>query len=354
MKRKLLFAAIISFFIAGLAAYGLCSSETTNLNLAKPSKGDRNWGQTINNNMDLLDAAYGFMATVPDDLPEVYIYNDTFNSTTGRTITLPKSVDSVNEYAVKITPTTRTDAIDDIYVTKTTTNFVVKCSAPNTTDTFCAAVYYIGDVTSYGGSIYRRWYVSPANTITDHANASTTGSIAWVAAQISTSPAIMELPGNKNYQIKNNLTIADNIQLFFQMGGIVDTDFSIRDSNYEWYQNGATSEYYLQASGGGNPNINMPSVAIENNAQMTDGSANSLAAGEWDWNDVNGLGYSTVYVRLSDSTDPDGKSADYVEAGYTLTINGSFSAGLYQVFSGDGAVLFTSGAVCEVYPEWWN
>jgi hypothetical protein len=38
----------------------------------------------------------------------------------------------------------------------------------------------------------------------------------------------------------------------------------------------------------------------------------------------------------------------------TLTINGPFSAGLYQVFSGDGTVSWGGGNVKEVYPEWWG
>lgn len=355
MKRKFLFAAIISFSIAilaGASAFG--SSETTNLNLTKPAKGDRSWGQTINNNMDLLDAAYGNYKSTADDLPEVYVFSDTFNSTTGTTIPLPNEVDAVTEYSVTVTPNTRAGAIGDIYVTKTTTNFVVKCSENNTTDTFAAVVYYIGDVSNYGGSIYRRWYVSPDSSITDHGNASTVGSLAWVAAQISTSPAVIEAPGNKTYQIKQDLTLADNIFYQPQPGAIIDTDFSIRDSNYEWYKNGATNEYYLQASGGGNPNINMPSIVIENDAQMTEGNAGSLAAGEWDWNDVNGLGYSTVYVRLSDSSDPDGKSADYVEAGYLFTINASFSPAEYQVFMPDACVLLGPGSTAKASPVWWG
>ena len=41
---------------------------------------------------------------------------------------------------------------------------------------------------------------------------------------------------------------------------------------------------------------------------------------------------------------------------YTLTINGPFDAGLYQVFSGfaAGDVAFSSGSVNEIYPEWWG
>jgi hypothetical protein len=39
----------------------------------------------------------------------------------------------------------------------------------------------------------------------------------------------------------------------------------------------------------------------------------------------------------------------------TLTINGTFDAGLYQVFSctDSGKVVFATGSVKEVYPEWW-
>jgi hypothetical protein len=45
-----------------------------------------------------------------------------------------------------------------------------------------------------------------------------------------------------------------------------------------------------------------------------------------------------------------------VATGKTLTINGPFQAGPYQVFSctGTGKVVFGAGAVKEVYPEWWG
>ena len=41
---------------------------------------------------------------------------------------------------------------------------------------------------------------------------------------------------------------------------------------------------------------------------------------------------------------------------YTLTINGTFEAGLYQVFSGfsTGDITFAVGSVKEGYPEWWG
>ena len=41
---------------------------------------------------------------------------------------------------------------------------------------------------------------------------------------------------------------------------------------------------------------------------------------------------------------------------FTLTINGQFEAGLYQVFSGfsAGDVTFGAGSIKEVHPEWWG
>ena len=43
-----------------------------------------------------------------------------------------------------------------------------------------------------------------------------------------------------------------------------------------------------------------------------------------------------------------------VTSGTTLTINGPFEAGLYKVFTGDGAVTFGSRDVAKVHPEWWG
>lgn len=48
------------------------------------------------------------------------------------------------------------------------------------------------------------------------------------------------------------------------------------------------------------------------------------------------------------------KGNTIVTTGHTLTINGSFSAGLYQTFSGVGTVTFGPGAVVATYPEWWD
>jgi hypothetical protein len=43
-----------------------------------------------------------------------------------------------------------------------------------------------------------------------------------------------------------------------------------------------------------------------------------------------------------------------ISAGATLTLNGSFEAGLFQVFSGSGAVAFGLGSTRALFPQWWG
>jgi hypothetical protein len=43
-----------------------------------------------------------------------------------------------------------------------------------------------------------------------------------------------------------------------------------------------------------------------------------------------------------------------ISSGKTVTINGHTEAGLYQIFYGSGTVVFGSGSVKEVYPQWWG
>lgn len=215
---------VFIYAIIALTAWkAVCNAGTTpNLQLVKPDRGAVRWDLILNSNMDKLDAGYGNNVATIADLPETYIETGTFNYTTGTTITLPKAVDNINEYNVTVMPTSRGAAIGDIYVTKTTGNFTVKCSENNTSDSFAAVIHYIGDVNSYGGAIYRRWYVSPDAAITDHSVNTTAGSLAWILAQIGSSPAVVELPANKTYTLTaNSLTVDDATRLVFQPGAVV-------------------------------------------------------------------------------------------------------------------------------------
>ena len=87
-----------------------------------------------------------------------------------------------------------------------------------------------------------------------------------------------------------------------------------RSATYKWTASaGGTSEYYCELSGDGDPSIAKPKALLINNIVATEGTVGSLNAGEWDYGDNDSLGYSTLYARLSDDTDPDTKSSGYVE-----------------------------------------
>lgn len=93
--------------------------------------------------------------------------------------------------------------------------------------------------------------------------------------------------------------------------------YSVRTASYKWtLSSGGTTEYYLELAAGGNPNLGGdPEACIINNSVATKGTVGSLAAGEWGYEDNDTLGFNTLYVRLSDGTDPDTKALDYILAG---------------------------------------
>lgn len=93
---------------------------------------------------------------------------------------------------------------------------------------------------------------------------------------------------------------------------------NIRTAQFRWVASGSgTAEYYLQTAGGATVGLvasppTSGGVYI-NGSAATKASLGSLAAGNWGYGDNDALGYSTIYVRLSDGTDPDTKVAGYVK-----------------------------------------
>ena len=219
MKRRI--AAII-LSVLFVAAPGLADTTTPNISLTIPGRGSQGWADKLNTNFGTIDTHVGGLNNAIDDLPEVERHTGTFNSTTGDVISLSKTVDAVNEYGVEIVPTSRAAAIGDIWVTKGTSSFTVHCAESNTSDTFEAIVFHTGDMTSYGGSMYRRYYVSPSTSITDHSVASTVGSLAYILNAMSGTSGIVELPGNRTYTLTaNDVTIPAGIRLLFQPGAVI-------------------------------------------------------------------------------------------------------------------------------------
>ncbi len=84
-----------------------------------------------------------------------------------------------------------------------------------------------------------------------------------------------------------------------------------------WTQSTAvTGEYYyLGGTIGTHPN-----AVLINGEVASEGTAGTLSAGSWGYGDNDGLGIDTLYVRLSDDTDPDSKGADYVKCSEPLTL----------------------------------
>ena len=91
-------------------------------------------------------------------------------------------------------------------------------------------------------------------------------------------------------------------------------------TRYQWTaSSGGTSEYYLEAAGGGQPtDIIYPDDVLEDSSVMTAGTLSSLTPGQWAFGDADTLGFDTIYVRLSDNTDPDTKADDFVETPLTV------------------------------------
>lgn len=82
-------------------------------------------------------------------------------------------------------------------------------------------------------------------------------------------------------------------------------------ASYDWIQSGSgTNEWYLDE-------LSMSAVRsvafTAHSKSAPKGTAGSLALGEWDFADNDSLGYSTVYVRLPDGADPNGKQANFVK-----------------------------------------
>lgn len=92
----------------------------------------------------------------------------------------------------------------------------------------------------------------------------------------------------------------------------------VKSGTLKWTASGSgTNEYYLELDAGGDPGFPEPTSVLENSSAMSAGNAGVLLAGEWDYADNDTLGYSTIYVRLTDGVDPDTKSDGYLEQRYT-------------------------------------
>lgn len=98
----------------------------------------------------------------------------------------------------------------------------------------------------------------------------------------------------------------------FKRFNITNTPFkSLNDGSSDFWtlSSQGTNEYYYNQT-----DVKFePLKVLENNSDMNEGVIGSLSVGEWAWGDNDSLGYNTIYVRLSDNTDPDTKTSGYLK-----------------------------------------
>ena len=109
---------------------------------------------------------------------------------------------------------------------------------------------------------------------------------------------------------------------------INESEVSIVESGtYEWAESGSgTNEYYLQASGGGDPVIQIPNEVVGTQTDFKfNATLGSLLTNQWGYGDNDTLGYNTIYVRLFVGTDPEDLDDDAIIANYIYEIDSPYS-----------------------------
>ncbi len=96
----------------------------------------------------------------------------------------------------------------------------------------------------------------------------------------------------------------------FHMVKFHTTTIDLSVSPYSWTESGSgTGEYYL-TNAGSDPDLLEPTEMRLGGVWQAYSTAGSLTAGSWDYGDNDTLGYETIYLRLSDDSDPDAQEAN--------------------------------------------
>jgi hypothetical protein len=101
---------------------------------------------------------------------------------------------------------------------------------------------------------------------------------------------------------------------------------SIRTAALRWIVSSAGAGiFYVELVAGGDPSIANPVAVRENGEDMIRNTvAASLLPGQFFYGNVDTLGFSTVYVRLTDDADPDSKALAYVQTVAAGTVTYDF------------------------------
>jgi hypothetical protein len=130
----------------------------------------------------------------------------------------------------------------------------------------------------------------------------------WTASSSGTNEYYVEAAGGGDPGLKEPISVV--ISRLLVQSGV-----------YQWTASGSgTNEFYMELNGGGDPGLANPAYVTfglgSETTNASEGTAGSLNAGQWDYADNDGLGFSTVYVRLSDGSDPDSQADGYVTGKY--------------------------------------
>lgn len=139
--------------------------------------------------------------------------------------------------------------------------------------------------------------VFPAGAGTDLVKS---GTYKWTPSGNGESEYYLELAAGGDPQLAKPVNVYESSDSEIQI---------VKSGTYKWIPSAhGTAEYYLQLDAGGNTKLRLPDSVSANGTPMAKAALGSLTAGSWNYGDNDGLGYSTVYVRLSDSVDPDTKA----------------------------------------------
>ena len=105
------------------------------------------------------------------------------------------------------------------------------------------------------------------------------------------------------------------IRVWDSDGRVNETETELVSATYKWSASGSgTNEYYCELSGGGDPSLSVPDYLTEGGLDMRFGTLGNLRVSGWGFGDNDTLGYDTIYVRLSDESDPDTQDSGFIVA----------------------------------------
>jgi len=89
--------------------------------------------------------------------------------------------------------------------------------------------------------------------------------------------------------------------------------FTLVSDDYEWTESVTTpGEFYLEAAGGGDPELVEPMYVSHGGDKLPAGTLGSLGESEWAFGDNDAaIAFNTIYVRLPGNDDPDSEDVLY-------------------------------------------